>query len=325
MLEDYARMMSDALAASQEVLEVSLQGLCIATSPVHLRQTGSANTVIVYNPLARARDEIIAVQLPPPPSFSSASSPSATDVWPAILDCKGQPVIAQASISSSNRTVYFRAQIPSLGHALYFIDYTLNTTVVQPQPSPPPPLLSNAAIEIAFDSLGNMQSVRRKTDGVRAQLQQQLMRYITTSGGPYCLVEQASAAPLPAPSRAFAVIGPVFSEVRWEWQDGAVEQVLRLGSSDDDTFSVTNVVNTIEKGTEMVWRLTSDLASAGELYTDDSGLEMHMRAHEPALALAGRWAYYIFYGRFMCSQGFFVTFRQVSRAGPVFVYTGRFK
>jgi hypothetical protein len=294
VLEDYARMMSDALAASEEVLEVSLQALCVATAPVHLQQTGSGNTVIVYNPLARARDEIVAVQLPPPPSFSS-SPPSATDVWPAILDCKGQPVIAQASTSpSANRTVYFRAQIPSLGHALYFIDYTLNTTVVQPQPSPPPPLISNAALEIAFDSLGNMQSVVRKSDGVRAQLQQQLMRYTTTSGGPYCLVEQAPASPLPAPSRVSAVTGPVFSEVRWEWQDGAVEQVLRLGSADDDTFSMTNVINTIEKGTEMVWRLTSDLASAGDLHTDDSGLEMHARAHEPTLALAGRWACYIF-------------------------------
>ena len=128
-----------------------------------------------------------------------------------------------------------------------------------------------------------------QVSGVRVKLQQQLMRYTTTSGGPYCLIEQAPAAPLPQPSGVSAVIGPVFSELRWTWQDGSVQQLLRLGAAHDDVFSITHTVNTIEKGSEMVWRVVSDLASNAELFTDDSGLEMHLRVPEPTLPLSGRY------------------------------------
>lgn len=177
VLEDYTQQLAAAQTASQDVLELSLQEVTTATAPVHLQQTGTDNTIIVYNPLAYDRDEIVAVDLPPPPSTSAPSShkssspssssspPPASDVWPAILDCNSQLIIAQASSSPANRTVYFRAQIPALGHALFFIDYSQNSTVVQPQPVPPPPIISNYVLEIALDAQGNVHSVLNKVSG----------------------------------------------------------------------------------------------------------------------------------------------------------------
>jgi hypothetical protein len=109
VLEDYTQQLAAAQTASQDVLELSLQEVTTATAPVHLQQTGTDNTIIVYNPLAYDRDEIVAVDLPPPPSTSAPSShkssspssssspPPASDVWPAILDCNSQLIIAQAS------------------------------------------------------------------------------------------------------------------------------------------------------------------------------------------------------------------------------------
>ena len=91
VLEDYTQQLADAQAASQQVLQLSLAAISGASSPVHLQQGGSASTVIVYNPLAYARDEIVAVQLPPPPppasqtTTTSSSSSSAAAPPPCGL------------------------------------------------------------------------------------------------------------------------------------------------------------------------------------------------------------------------------------------------
>ena len=59
-----------------------------------------------------------------------------------------------------------------------------------------------------------------------------MWQYLDGQGGPYCLIEQSRAVPLPPPFRVATTIGPVMREVvQWFAYGNGLQQRVRLGAA----------------------------------------------------------------------------------------------
>jgi len=166
--------------------------------------------------------------------------------------------------------------------------------------------LDNAHTVLEFDSEGRLArwvGLRDgQTTGVAAGVRQDYMVYRTDQGGPYCLVEQHVAAPLPGPASSVHVAGPLFAEtiLSRQWGDPAfaaaghppllvMRHRLTTGTTLDHVVRLEHRVPVLPLNYELISRLATDLSTGGLLHHDDSALELFVQADDSSLPISGRY------------------------------------
>ena len=255
----------------------------------------------IFNPLAKTRHTTVSV-----PLNSLVSLPV------GVVDATTRkPVIAQ--LSATNESVYFVATTKSLSSATYILvsDCTDNCAVV-PTVTKGAMTLKNDNLEVEFSHYGLPTSV----NGMTAH--HQYAAYNAEQGGPYVLIETAPATPLPPQAfvSAWTHSGPILQEVAATFDlsvslDAATSSSSSSSSSSPNNARTLLAVSRVYASTdeeragvveiehyipgqigdnmELIMHVSSGIANEGNLWTDESGLEMHQRPYNSTLPISGNY------------------------------------
>lgn len=278
-LEDYTRRLDDGMAASNAVLEAALGRL--AGGPVALAQSGRDDEVVVFNPLAEARTELVSAELP-----AELAAGVAVTVEAAAT---GQAVEAQLGpgVGGPLSAVYFEASIPGLGLAVFRLVKGGSRPAAKPSTGDGPlATLDNGLVAAALGADGRLAGLSASGVG-RVEVAQEAIMYHGALGGPYCLVETQAAKAVPLATGSGAVThvsGPVYCEVTV--RDEVATTTYRLARS-AAALDVVHEIGQLPLGTEYASRLHLGWHTGGRLLTDDSGLELHERRLNTSMPISG--------------------------------------
>jgi len=96
-----------------------------------------------------------------------------------------------------------------------------------------------------------------------------------------------------SPVSVTLVTGPLVQEIQQFWRSGYAQSV-RLFSGTKDAFvgkkvEISHQIGTIDLGTEVVTRFSTDLKNSATIYTDDNGLELQQRTYNTTHYLEGNY------------------------------------
>ncbi|CAK0803641.1 unnamed protein product [Prorocentrum cordatum] len=265
--------------------------VCAPTQAV-VAEGASGVDFVLWNGLSQARTEL--VELP-----VGSSNVSVTDGSGAAL-----PVQLVASLPSvtnyaeaangSSLTAVFAAELPPLGYRTFRLR---TSSEAPPAPAPEaavrgePVVLENEYLRLEFVA-GTLSTVLDKSRNLSAQVRQSWLWYNGSAGNSEST--QTSGAYIFRPNRSEASPvfngtptlrlsrGPLAEEVHQEFGPW-VSQRVRLAKAArhvEITYTVGPVPVQDQLGKEVITRFTTDIANAGECFTDSNGREMMARKRD---------------------------------------------
>lgn len=208
-LEDYFKRLAMGYNASTRVLAKALGSLGGQTAYMYSdEQDGTQHSVTVFNPLGWPRSAVIQATLP------HALRVTHGQPAPQVIDTAGTALTAQMSEDGASLS-FLVASLPAAGALTFTLSAASGATSTTQWPhvttGPPVLLVNNTAVQVAFAADGSLAAITNRLSGVTVKAEQSYMNYLTAQGGPYMLVENASAVALPPPSSVRTTI--VFADL----------------------------------------------------------------------------------------------------------------
>jgi hypothetical protein len=245
-------------------------------------------SIVIYNPLARSRSELVRIPVTGPSAYTVYDF--AGNVVPSQTVASFEPFPKQ---KPAPFVVYFRAVVPGLGYATYFVQPASGEKPTIPRQFTPdssvPVSIENSAVRVEFDSTtGRLSSVTNKVTGLTSAITQDFFYYASAHGddgfqnsGAYIFRPNStdSYPACPGVPQLNVVSGPVVSEIRYQQCDW-LAQVVRLTGDDsfvEFEYRVGSVPISDDVGKEVISRFTTDVKSASLYYTDSNGREFQTR------------------------------------------------
>jgi len=239
--------------------------------------------VLLYNPLARARTELVKLPVAGPNNYN-------------VYDERGVAIPSQTVASfepfPKNKPapflLYFEASVKGLGYTTYFVQPTSNLVSPAKWFTPQAPItIQNSAVSVTFsDVTGRLSSITNKASGVTSAISQDFFYYASYQGndqrsGAYIFRPNSTSAYNACPGiPQFQVItGPVLNEIRY-MQCNWLAQIVRLSGQDsfvEFEYRVSSIPIMDGQGKELISRFSSDVQSSSFFFTDSNGREFQTR------------------------------------------------
>jgi len=286
--------------------------------------TTDAGVIIVFNPLAHPRAEVVSILV------------NSHNV--VVVDGRGQnvatqvdPVWEDSRPSSKKFTIHFPAEVAGIGLTTYFIKLATRVatlaSVVEYVPTPSEnqeiiqgwnydsKLLSestelsteNSAYRIQLTGHGTIKQITKLADGdnsehVVTKVDQEFLSY-SSSGGAYLFLPRGSASPLPSTTKSVRVVtGPLVTSVIAKTDSAIKERIVRLfecysSRNQKDSLpcpqslgvEVLHAVDLTAGNTEVVTRFSTDISNSGKFFTDSNGLDMRERQYDNKKPIQGNY------------------------------------
>lgn len=270
-------------------------------SVCHVTEQSKSFTVTVYNPIAR--DLTTVVRLPLMSSSMAVYGPHGAPVKSQILpisDATKQLRKDQNQTqSSSSFEIIFKAKVPALGFATYFINSTKSCRLKELFRAPPKKdyedsdeiSIENEFLKLSFSSdTGHLTSMTDKGSKVITAMNQEFYWYNASVGNADS--KQQSGAYIFRPNKSEPILisqgyktelykGPLVQEVR-QVVSPFISQVIRLYTGQQHAefeYTVGPIPIADEWGKEVITRFDTDIKSNQLFYTDANGREMQERKY----------------------------------------------
>jgi len=251
--------------------------------------------IIIYNPTARARQEVIRVPI---------SNPNVT-----LLNYKGTAatfqviqnpanVVTQVTPQSAYQLVFI-ADLPALGYTTYFTQattlpeemmYTRPVTVRPELTGGADSVLQNSAVSLTFDgTTGLLKQVQDKTSGLTRTVDQNFYYWQSadnTGGNPsgaYIFRNRTATTTAVAGTSTLKIVtGPVINEAQQTFSNYITQRVQLVGDQRQVEFhySVGSIPISDNTGKEIVSIYASNVGSGSTWYTDSNGREFLTRVKD---------------------------------------------
>eukprot|EP00727_Mastigamoeba_balamuthi_P013129 m51a1_g8439 putative alpha-mannosidase 2 (1068) ;mRNA; r:364807-369111 len=232
-----------------------------------------SRTILVYNPLSFAREEVVSVWVRSRGLY--------------VRELPGGRVVASQSCADAEllgdrRRLSFVAAVPAASFAAYEVAEApagLESAPCAAEDLPRDGLcLRSPRTSVCFEPTGEMRSV----GGVSAR--ESYARYSTQKTGAYVFRPTGEPERLREAPRAALLRGAVFDEVVTRWGE-TVRRSARLRHDDGGDHVDVAARVSVNHG-ELVARVDTSLASNGTFYTDQNGFDTARRYHRADLPIA---------------------------------------
>jgi len=264
----------DGKTPTFEQCQLVNQSICPAS------QKNQAFAVVLYNSLARTRSELVELPVTGPNSY-------------VVYDNDGRTVPSQTVASfapfpkekPAPYVLYFKATVAGLGWTTYFVQPGSSRVEVPRAPrSAADYTIENNHTKITFSSTTmKMSAITNKKAGITSKVAHDFLYYAAYAQG-----DQNSGAYIfrPANNKPYAacsgsplefkvVQGPVLQEIRAVYCDwiGLTVRLLADEPAAELQYHISSIPISDGIGKEVISRFSSDVASAGLVYTDSNGRE----------------------------------------------------
>lgn len=297
-LSAVAGALGELAGVAQEGAEFAMCDLrnvsvCTPTQAVAGDGAGGVVDFVLWNGLSQARTEL--VELPVGGRNVSVADGSGAAVPVQLVASLPSVTNYAEAANGSSLTAVFAAELPPLGFRAFRLLGSSGEAppvpVLAPAGRESPVVLENEHLRLEFVA-GTLSSVLDKSQNLSAQVRQSWLWYNGSAGNSEST--QTSGAYIFRPNRSEALPvfdgtptlrlsrGPLADEVHQEFGPW-VSQRVRLAKEArhvEITYTVGPVPVQDQLGKEVVTRFTTDIASAGECFTDSNGREMMARKRD---------------------------------------------
>ena len=307
---DYAQRLGRGLDAADAMVnsalammvggadELSFSSCPLLNVSICSTQQSLPRLLLLYNPLARTRRELVRVPL----NVSADSRLTVVDSRNATVQSQlvSTFVTSAAVIGAAPSTLSFYAVVPGLGFETFIITQQSSGTAEKEERGPvkaatvaatvasATAVLSNSRWSVAFDAQsGLMASVTDLQSNVTRALSQQFFFYTNGSrggqqAGAYILLPD-SDAPSPvstAPVNLTIPTGLLVPEARQEVSSWLYQTVRLHDDSIEFEWTVGEVPYADRVGREVITRYSSAIKSVGQWWSDNNGREFSLRQRD---------------------------------------------
>ena len=336
VLEDYFRRLSAGHNASMDVLTKALAASLLDSDSIrdadsdpvpattehgapaqHEITSGGAAVpasessvnVMVFNPLGWARTAVVEIPIPPSLQVLHGSPPPELKRLHDTSDAgenEAKDTALTAQMATDGASLHAQVLLPATSAVTFTLSAAAGSSATEwPKVTTGAPAapLNNTALQLSFMKDGGLASITHIADAVTVKATLGYMSYVTSSGGPYMLVEAAPATPLATATggspdtHVVTVAGPIFVEVVQTFrgwgtpnaeQPGpqVLTQTTRLVAGGDDVVEVSHGIPVLPMDHELISRIHHDLDS-DTVWTDDTGFELYPRKLNRSLPISG--------------------------------------
>lgn len=246
-----------------------------------------AGVVVLWNGLAQDRSEV--VELPVNVHALSVQTLDGTAVPSQVVPSLPSVTNYGAPAGGALGTALFSARVPAMG----FAAFRFSTPSSLAERAADARHAETVTLENEFLALvfvdGNLERITDKTSGVSAQAKQSWLMYNSSRGegqnsGAYIFrpYNASEAVPVFSAAPTLSVVrGPVADEVHQTFGQWISQRVrLAKGARHAEITYTVGPIPVGADGKEVVTRISADIQTAGECYTDSNGREMLLRKRD---------------------------------------------